>query len=78
MKEKANSKKSGSVLALDVLAARGAIGDFAEDGRAARAGRRRKICRAPVKRFISEQSEGEGFLSVFGNAKAGGAQDRHE
>ena len=62
---------------VDALAGRG-IGDFAEDGRTARAGRRRQICRALVNRFISEESEGEGFLSVFGQAEAGGSKDRQE
>ena len=62
---------------VDALARRG-IGDFAQDGRTARAGRRRKICRALVKRFISEDREGEGFLSVFGHADAGGSKDRHD
>ena len=62
---------------VDPSAGRG-IGDFAEDGRTACAGGRRQICRALVKRFISEESEGEGFLRVHGHAEAGGSKDGHE
>ena len=54
------------------------IGDFAEDGRTACAGGRRQICRALVKRFISEESEGEGFLRVHGHPELGGSEDGHE
>lgn len=54
------------------------IGDFAEDGRTACAGGRRQICRALVKRFISEESEGEGFLRVHGHPELGGSKDGHE
>ncbi len=56
-----------------VLAGRG-IGDFTEDGGAASAGRGRKIRRAPMEGFVSEQSEGECLLGVFGDAKAGGGE----
>jgi hypothetical protein len=62
---------------VDPSAGRG-IGDFAEDGRSARAGGRGQICRALMKRFISEESEGEGFLRVYGHAEAGGSKDGHE
>ena len=62
---------------IDPSAGRG-IGDFAEDGRTACAGGRRQICRALVNRFISEESEGEGFFRVHGHAEARGSKDGHE
>ena len=51
------------------------IGDFPENGGAARACGGRKIRRAMMKRFISKKSEGEGFLGVFEDAETGGRQD---
>ena len=50
------------------------IGDFTEDGGAARASGGRKIRRAPVKRFVSKKSETVGFLGVFGDAEVCGRQ----
>lgn len=52
------------------LAGRG-IRDFTEDGRAASAGGGREIRRALVKCFVSEKSEGEGFLGVFWDTETG-------
>ncbi len=50
------------------LAWRG-IGDFTENGRAARAGGRRKIRGAPMECFVGKQRKGKGFLGVSGNAE---------
>jgi len=50
------------------LAGRG-IGDFTENGRAARTSGRRKIRRAPMECFVSKQGKSKGFLGVSDNAE---------
>jgi len=51
------------------------VGDFSEDGWAARARGRGKIRRALVKCLVSQKSEGESFLGIAGDAELGRTDD---
>ena len=52
------------------LARRG-IGDFTENGGAARAGRGRQIRWALVKGFVREEGEREGFFGIYRDTEMG-------
>src|SRR5467141_3053763 len=55
--------------------ARRSIGYFTEDRRAAGAGCGGQVRGALVKCFVRQQSEGKGFLGIFGNAETPRGQD---
>jgi len=59
------------------LSGRG-IGNFAEDGRTARASGGREIRRTLMERFISEKGESKSLLGVGGDAEARGGQNGEE
>lgn len=65
-------KKRPANNAILKVSARWSIGDFSEDGGPPRARGGWKIRGALMKRLVSEKSEGEGFLGVFGDTEVRG------